>query len=147
MGAKKLYGSDFSLWLNENINALQKRDLNKMDINNIIEELRGMGISQKNELKSRLIVLMSHILKWIYQPSYRNPHWVGTIKEQRCHIRMVLEESPSLKKEIRNYCNLQYKDAVDSAMDETRLPIETFPKSLELTEFDILEKSYEMPDK
>ena len=45
--------------------------LSQLDIPNLIEEIESMGRSEKRELRSRLTVLLMHLLKWDYQPERR----------------------------------------------------------------------------
>jgi len=147
MGAKKLYETDYSLWLSSTVYSLRGlhealKNIENLDIINIIEELEGMSKSLEKELRSRLKVLMHHILKYNYQPNNICFSWVGTITEQRQEIKDILEENPSLKKKVRPFCERKYKDAVELASKETRLSIEAFPKSLELSEYEILEKDF-----
>ena len=42
-----------------------------------------MGRQEKRELVNRLAVLLTHRLKWQFQPSLRGTGWRLTIEEQR----------------------------------------------------------------
>nr|VFK42784.1 MAG: protein of unknown function DUF29 [Candidatus Kentron sp. TC] len=42
-----------------------------------------MGKRERRELVSRLEVLLAHLLKWKYQPAFRERSWEFTIEEQR----------------------------------------------------------------
>ncbi len=69
-----------------------------MDLENLIEEVEGLGISQKHELTSRLLILLEHILKRSFVPSvndYRG--WEITMNNQRSDIDLLLDDIPSLK--------------------------------------------------
>ena len=92
-----LYEQDFYLWIQTTVQQLKENKLNEIDIPNLIEEIESMGRSEKRELKSRLIVLLMHLLKWHYQPEKRSESWRSTITEQRICIEGLLEDSPSLK--------------------------------------------------
>lgn len=69
--ANTLYEKDFYAWTIETAKALKEKAFNKVDIEHLIEELDDMGASQRNELESRLGVLLAHLLKWQFQPSHR----------------------------------------------------------------------------
>lgn len=147
MGAKKLYETDYSLWLSSTVCSLKElhealKNIENLDIISIIEELEGMSKSLEKELRSRLKVLMHHILKYNYQQNSICNSWIGTIIEQQQEINDILEENPSLKKKVRAFCERKYPEAVKLASNETQLSIEVFPKSLELSEYEILEKEY-----
>ena len=52
-----LYEQDILLWSEETGAKLKARDFDHLDIENLIEEVEALGISQKKELTSRSIVL------------------------------------------------------------------------------------------
>jgi len=58
------YETDFYGWANEQAALLRSGQLSAADIENIAEEIESMGRSEKRELISRLIVLLTHLLKW-----------------------------------------------------------------------------------
>ena len=95
---KSLYESDYLLWTQEIVSKLKARDFDNVDFENLIEEIEDLGRSYKDELESRLDVLLSHILKRLYV-SLTNDYngWERTIREQRKQIRRRIEKSPSLK--------------------------------------------------
>jgi Domain of unknown function DUF29 len=124
---KTLYDTDFSRWIEEQAQLLRDRQLNHLDIENLIEEIESLGKSDKRQLKSRLEVLFHHLLKWQYQPTQRTGSWQGTILEQRRRIRDVLLDSPSLKSYIETVLNTCYADARYQASLETGLSSDCFP--------------------
>ncbi|NJO41590.1 MAG: DUF29 domain-containing protein [Cyanobacteria bacterium CRU_2_1] len=100
---KQLYDQDFALWVEAIAAHLKARDTTHLDWDNLIEEVESLGKSQKKELKSRLGVLLIHILKRCYLPMpecYRG--WVSTIDEQRRELQLLLEQSPSLRRYFVN---------------------------------------------
>lgn len=92
-----LYEQDFYLWTQATAQKLKEGKFDRIDIPNLVEEIESMGISEKRELKSRLIVLLMHLLKWEYQSDKRCQSWRSTITEQRICIEGLLEDSPSLQ--------------------------------------------------
>ena len=56
-----------------------------------------MGISNRHQVKSRLEILILHLLKWKYQPEWRCGLWRGSILEARHRLEDLLEESLSLR--------------------------------------------------
>jgi len=93
-----LYERDFLLWTTDTVAKLKARDFDQLDLENLIEEIESLGRSEKKELKSRLLILMEHLLKRLYVNSpndYRG--WELTIDEQRRQIELEMEDSPSLK--------------------------------------------------
>jgi len=63
---KSLYDRDILLWVEDTVAKLKSGDFEHLDINNLIEEVESLGISQRNELSSRLLVLLEHLLKRLY---------------------------------------------------------------------------------
>jgi hypothetical protein len=78
---------------------------------------------------SRLVVLMSHLLKWEYQPDRRSGSWRGTIREQRRELRQLLE-SGTLRNHAAAVLADAYAEARRQAADEAELSAETFPTEL-----------------
>lgn len=93
-----LYERDFALWLEDVTAKLKARDFDNLDIDNMLEELEALGKSQRREVKSRLQTLLAHILKRMHVDSSSDYNgWERTIREQRKELRLLLEQSPSLK--------------------------------------------------
>lgn len=72
---KNLYENDFNCWLETTVNLLEKKYFNKLDLENLIEEIKAMSRHEKRALKNRLTVLIMHLLKWKYQASKISPSW------------------------------------------------------------------------
>ena len=127
MSGSSLYITDFPTWLDRQILALKYRNGEILDWDNLAQELTVMGISEKNELKSRLIVLLAHLLKWQYQPNKRSISWFTTIANQRDDLQDLLEENPGLRQYVPELLIKAYRNARREAAAETGLKLETFP--------------------
>lgn len=93
-----LYEQDILLWVEDTVNKLKNHDFTNLDIDNLIEEVESLGISQKKELISRLMVLLEHLLKRLYvDPPYDYNGWERTIRNQRNALELLLRHAPSLK--------------------------------------------------
>ena len=97
MASKSLYDSDFYQWSQQQCHFLKSGQWNELDIANLAEEIEDIGKSLKQELESRLKVLLVHLLKWKYQPDWRGNSWLYSIKEQREQIEDYLEQNPRLQ--------------------------------------------------
>ena len=64
-----LYDTDFYQWTQTMALALRQGHWQDLDIENLVEEIESLGRSEKRALKSRLEVLLMHLLKWAYQPA------------------------------------------------------------------------------
>lgn len=125
-----LYEADLLAWLEAQVAELRAGRTDALDVANLIEELEAMAGSRRRALKRRLRVLLMHLLKWDVQPRRRSRSWASTIVEQRARILDLLEESPSLRRELDEAARDAYPMAVRRAMIETGLPRRTFPPEL-----------------
>ena len=122
-----LYDQDFYAWLGNNAHLLREGRLNAIDAMHLAEELEDMGRSQKRAIASHLRVLLSHLLKWRYQPARRSVSWRLSIRNARDQIEAIVDDSPSLRRELPEVLSREYEKARKYAADETELPLETFP--------------------
>ena len=79
----------------------------ELDAGNPAEATRGLdelilaiSRSEKRALKSQLIRLMVHVIKWRTQPERRSFSWVATINNARDEIEDIREETPSLNESV-----------------------------------------------
>ncbi|MBJ7899146.1 MAG: DUF29 family protein [Cyanobacteria bacterium RI_101] len=137
-----LYDADFNLWIEETAKSLKAGNFGALDLENLIEEIEAMGRSDKREIKTRLIVLLMHLLKCQYQPQKQTASWIATINEQRRQIKAVLKDSPSLKPYLQQELGDGYEDARKDAAKETGLPVAAFPPECPFTQEQILDPDY-----
>jgi hypothetical protein len=122
-----LYETDFYAWTQQQANLLRYQLWNQVDLVNLIEEVESLGRRERQELRSRLIILIGHLLKWEYQSSKRSRIWLATIRIQRRDIIKLLNENPSLQSSLEVALEEAYENARDLASAETNLPLSTFP--------------------
>ena len=100
--AAQLYEEDFVRWTEEQAVALReaaKLGTNlPLDWENLAEEIDSLGRSLKHELRSRLMVVLEHLLK-LEHSAATDPRrgWIETINRERVIIDDLLQESPSLR--------------------------------------------------
>jgi hypothetical protein len=126
--SKREYDTDFYSWALHSAELLRHGKFSEIDIENIAEEIESMGKSDKRELISRFAILLSHLLKWQYQPERRGNSWKHTIKNQRFEVEELLKDSPSLNYELEKQLEYAYEKALNIAIEETGLSENTFPK-------------------
>ncbi|MGR6035428.1 MAG: DUF29 domain-containing protein [Candidatus Nitrosoglobus sp.] len=124
---------DYYAWTQETIEKLRQGRIAEVSMEDLIEELEDMGASERNELESRLAVLLAHLLKWQYQPTHRGRSWIATAKEQRHRIMLRLRKSPSLKPTLEETIRDIYPSAIQRAVRETNLDESVFPTTFEQT--------------
>jgi len=122
-----LYEHDFYGWTQQQAQLIRAGKIAALDLDNILEEIETMGRSEKRSLKSRLAVLLLHLIKWAHEPECRGKSWMLTIKLQRKEIRELMEESPSLKPLIDSSLEKSWEKALIGAERETGIRITAFP--------------------
>jgi hypothetical protein len=125
--AQELYDQDFFEWTARNAELLRAGRLEEADLEHIAEEIEDMGKSERHAAWSHLRVLLSHLLKWQYQPERRSRSWAATVRVQRDELLRLLRQSPSLRRYLRDQLPEVYPVAVEGAIAETNLPEEVFP--------------------
>ncbi len=141
---KASYESDVIAWANEQVRLLRAGRFAELDIEHIAEEIEDVGKSERRELRNRMIVLLSHLLKWQSQPERRGSSWRKTINVQRRDIKQCLIDMPSLKPDLQDF---QWRESVwasalDAAVKETGLTYETFPEDCPWTFEEALDADY-----
>jgi hypothetical protein len=133
------YDQDFLLWLERQAELLRERQFGLLDLDHLIEEIDAMAGSLHRELRSRIEVILTHLLKCEYQSERLSDSWLDTLSVQRTHIFYLLEQNPSLRRRVEEYSAHIYPRAVRKAARETRLPASTFPKSNPFSRDEILD--------
>ena len=136
------YDEDFFLWRQSQAALLRAGQFDLVDWEHLAEEIESLGISDRRQLRNRLEVLLMQLLKWQFQPTRRSRSWRSTIRTQRRRIERVLEESPSLRREVAELSREEYAAARESASAETGFALGTFPQSLPYTPEQILDNDF-----
>ena len=135
------YDTDFYEWALYNAQLLREGRWSEIDVEHLIEELEDMG-NNRQELASRFIVLIGHLLKWEYQPDHRSSSWQGSIDEQRVQINRLLRKKPSLNPGLLAAVNDAYCDAVKIAVKETRVSKANLPPENPYTMEQLLDEEF-----
>ena len=129
----ELHDKDFYAWTKETAQLLKNGKISEVDIMNVAEELEDMGNSDKRGVVSQLSRLITHLLKWKYQPVLRGNSWRNTIEAARIEISDFFKDSPSLKNEAKLKFEIAYKKAIRIASNETGIEVKEFPKECPFT--------------
>ncbi len=125
--AASLYETDFHAWLQDQAAKLRDRLHDDLDWENLAEEIESVGRSERKEIRSRLDVLICHLLKWQFQPGRRSESWRITIGEQRIWIAETIEDSPSLRRYPAQTFAKAYGAGRRRAINETGILPSVFP--------------------
>lgn len=81
--------------------------------------IEAMGRTEKRAVKTQLIRLMLHVIKWKCQPEKRTSSWAISIRSARREIGESQEEMPSLNRNfLESIWDKCFENAVKDAEDE-----------------------------
>jgi hypothetical protein len=140
----ELYKQDFFAWTQTTAALIRAGKWYYIAPEALAEEVESSGARDHRELRRRLQRLVTHLLKWQYQPSRRQTghSWRSTIQTQRQEIADLLEQSPSLRLIVPDALSPRYALARDHASAQTRLPLTTFPETCPWTPEQILDTDF-----
>lgn len=116
----ELYEEDFVRWTEQQSSVLREAARSgvnlPLDWENLAEEIESLGRSERRELRSRISIIIEHLLKLENSPA-RDPRraWMDTVARERLDIELLIEESPSLRGEAARIVADETKRAVRNA--------------------------------
>jgi uncharacterized protein DUF29 len=122
------YEYDFYTWTQAQAASLRAKDWAALDAANLAEEIESLGNEQAHAVESHLVIVLTHLLKWCYQPQRRSRGWRTSMRVGRQQIVRRLRRNPGLRPDLSMMLTYAYADARTRAMDETSLPLATFPE-------------------
>lgn len=137
-----LYETDFYAWTQRQSALLRAEEFEQIDWNNLIEEIESFGRSQRQEIRSRLAVLIMHLLKLSYQPQRRSRSWRVTVMTQRAELEPLLNDNPSLRAQLGTITAEAYPIALKKAIAETGLEKHVFLPQCPWTVEQILDEEF-----
>jgi hypothetical protein len=140
------YDTDFYAWTQAQADAIRAKDLARLDIAHLAEEIESLGIADEHAITRQLQRLLAHLLKWRYQPTHRSPSWSTSIDQARDRITDRLERSPSLRDYPAQRVPLAYRRARRQAAKETGFPLATFPEVCPWALADVLTDDWWPPE-
>ena len=125
------YEKDVVLWSREQAALLRSGQFSQLDIEHLADEIEDVGKSEQRELASRMVVLLTHLLKWRHQPELRGSNWQTTIKTQRASISRRIGKTPGLKATLldQDWQIDIWADTIDQTVRETGLIDTVFPQT------------------
>jgi Domain of unknown function DUF29 len=94
--AEHLYERDFYVWTETQAELLRKRQFEALDLDDLIEEVEGLGDAKKSAVLNNASVVIEHLLKLQLSPA-RDPRrsWAESIVEHR--TRLEIDLTPRLR--------------------------------------------------
>jgi hypothetical protein len=125
---KPTYESDFYAWARAQAEALRAKAWEQLDVEHLAEEVEDLRKTERWAVRSQLRLILSHLLKWAYQPQRRTDSWRTTIANGRVLVQEDLEDNPSLARELPELFAWAYPRARRDAAKDTELALATFPE-------------------
>lgn len=119
--------TDETAWLEHTAELIRAGRLDQVNAETLAEYLTDMARRDRREVFSRLVILLTHLLKWDHQPDRRTRSWQGTILEQQRELKQLLE-SETLRNHALAVFPKSYDEARKQAAAETGLTRATFPE-------------------
>jgi hypothetical protein len=116
---------------------VNERRYGELDYKHLGEFLLDMAKRDRREVFNRLTTLLTHLLKWEFQPRKRSRSWETTILTQRDDLQDQLE-SQTLRNHALEALPKAYARAVRYAAKETGMSQERFPQQCPYTLDDLL---------
>jgi uncharacterized protein DUF29 len=135
-----LYEKDFCAWSELQKDLILSKRFNELDVEHLAEEIGDLTIVHRHSLASHIKNIMLHMLKIEYQPDKKTNSWIESIDNARDEINDLLEDHPSLIREIPNCLDISYTRAKSKANKETGIDIRVFPKACPWTIDEILDE-------
>ena len=136
------YEEDFYGWTVNTVQLLRDKKMSEIDFDHIAEELEDMVSSNETQMINRLTLVLSHLLKWKFQPNMRGHSWIYTIREKRKRSKIHLRKNPSLKRKLNEILLDAYDIAVLEAAKESGLDEKTFPSECPYTFDQIMDDGF-----
>lgn len=140
------YHEDAYGWAMAQGRFLRERRFDAVDWDNVAEEIETMGRSERRSLRSNLVQLLLHIIKWDAQPARRGTSWLVSIANHREEALRDLAENPSLQPQLDDIFADALKSARRMAGQQTGLDASVIDR-VALTVSDAFDREFEQPDR
>jgi hypothetical protein len=139
------YGSDRAAWADRQASLLRERRAPAIDKENIAGIIENLGTADVEQLRDRIRILLTALLRWAYEVDLRSVALNVTIGRQRDQIERLLEDSPSLVPTARTLVVEVYPEARRAAAMEAGPFEDAFPAGLPFLPSEVLDDSF-LPD-
>lgn len=134
-----IYNKDFYAWTVEATKLLRQRKFDKVDIHRVADIIEKAGNNEKEEVLSRLSLLMAYLLKELIK--FKDDS-ITHIKSLRKELLAFLEGSPSLKLKLQEKFGEAYEKAVIIVAEELGVINYDFPKYCPFSLEDCLDEEF-----
>jgi hypothetical protein len=147
LSLKNLYEVDEHLWLEQTIKLLKAKQLEDLDLENLIEELENLSRRDKAKVASLLEQVIRHLLLlqyWTEQAQDNAGHWQAEIRGFRNQLKRNL--TTNLYQYLENELASIYEDALGYVIAKTEGKLDNLPQYCTYTLEQLLDINY-LPEK
>lgn len=141
------HDEDFFLWTRQQAEALRRlaetRPNVDVDWPNLIEEIEDLGRQEPRAIKSRMRVVLAHLLQLACSPDeYPRRHWRSEIVEQRSQLHDLIADSPSLRPHLQEFLASSYPSARKQVAEKLGIPVSDIPMDCPFTLAHVLDDDW-----
>jgi hypothetical protein len=126
---KSLYERDPYAWSIEQARVLREARLDEIDVENVADEIRSVGLQQLDQLEEALIALLTSLLIWDHRLEGRSADCGLVIDAQRRRVKERLSTSPSLRARLDEAVQWSFGIARLKASSEIDVDVKELPNS------------------
>ncbi len=123
------YAADYAAWVEVQLALMHAGRWEDVDAENLIEEVRDLGLSEFKSFVSAIEIVLVHMLKWDHQAERRSRSWTGSIREHRRRIARALKRNPSYSSRLEEAIEEAYDVATAMAERQIGIDFSTFPET------------------
>jgi hypothetical protein len=117
------YDEDFALWAGQQARLIEEGRFRELDRTNLADEVADLARNEKRALRGNLVVVLKHLLQCRHKSERLSRSWMSTLDEHRDRIAEILDESPSLRRVLREKFPVWYNQARRQAAHEMDKPL------------------------
>ncbi len=138
--------ADFAAWIQHQVTALRQGRFGDLDIDELTDEVESLARRDFKKLRSHLRVIMTHMLKWDYQPERRDVSWRKSINASRERVWGELATSPSFRSRLTEAVEQAFPLARLQAWDESGVfLLEHEPNICPYSWEEIMQRPHDLP--
>ncbi len=139
------HDADRVLWSSEQARHLMDRAGPKIDRENVARAIERLGEADVDQLRQRITILLTALIRWGYDPDIRSMGPYATIGRQRDQIARLLEDSPGLVPIAERLVIETYPEARRAAAMENGPFDDAFPAGLPFLPSEVFDDGF-LPD-
>ncbi len=121
------YEDDPFTWAQEQADLLLAGRFDLIDAPNLADEITTLAHYLADTLRSDLVRVIQHLLRWDHQEIRRSRSWMLSLREHRRRIDEHLKRAPGLRSVLPDMVESAYLTARTEVLKETALPQESLP--------------------